>query len=121
MLPVMILTLVAVLEGVPILPGLLWASAAALLIASAWTSFRLQREVAVVRISSEFASAQTVSDVLNDARPRWQHVLDVRDYGSWAHVTIGLTPFEIDRAHWNDYDELITSLKRCSRPAQLRG
>lgn len=121
MLPVMILTLVGVLEGVQILPGLLWASGAALLIASAWTSFRLQRQVAVIRISSEFASAQTVSDVLNDVPPRWQQVLDVRDYGTWAHVTIGLTPFELDRAEWDQYYELISALKSCSRAAHPGG
>ncbi len=119
MLPVMILTLVAVLEDVQILPGLLWASGAALLTASAWTSFRLQREAAELLVSSETACVRTVWEVLNGVRAEWQQVLDVRDYGTWAHVTIGFASYEIDRERWVRYDELIAALKTCSRAARL--
>lgn len=119
MLPVMILTLVAVLEGVLIFPGLLWASGGALLTASAWTSFRLQREVAEIRISPDIVCVRTVWDVLNNARTEWAQVLDVRDYGTWAHVMIGFTSYEIDRDRWERYEDLVAGLKHCLRAAQL--
>lgn len=119
MLPVMILTLVAVLEGLRILPGFLWASGAALLIAAAWTSFRLQREVAEILISSDVACVQSVWEILNEARAECRQVLDVRDYGKWSHVTIGFTSYEIDRDRWDRYDELVAALKKCSRAALL--
>ena len=119
MLPVMILTLVAVLEGVQILPGLFWASGAALLVASAWTSFRLQREIAEIRVASDLACIRTVWEALNEPRAEWHQVLDVRDYGTWAHVTIGFASYELDRDRWSRYRELIEALKAGSRTARL--
>lgn len=120
MLPVMVLTLVAVLEGVRILPGVFWASGAALLVASAWTTFRLQRVVAEIRVTPEMASIRTVWEVMSD-EPHWKPVLAVRDYGSWADVTIGLASYEIERDRWENYDELIAALKSCWRAGHLPG
>lgn len=119
MLPVMILTLVAVLEGVQILPGLFWASGAALLVASAWTSFRLQRDVAEIRVGADLACVRTVWEILNEPRAEWQQVLDVRDYGTWAHVTVGYASYELDRERWSRYKEMVDALKACSRAARL--
>lgn len=119
MLPVMILTLVAVLEGVQILPGLLWASGAALVVASAWTSFRLQREVAEIRVASDMACIRTVWETLNEPLAEWHQVLDVRDYGTWAHVTVGFASYELDRERWNRYKDLIDALKASSLAAPL--
>ncbi len=119
MLPVMILTLVAVLEGARILPGLLWASGAALLVASMWTSFRLQREVAEISVRSDVACIRTVWEVLNEPRAEWHQVLDVRDYGTWAHVTVGYASYELDRGRWNQYTELVVALKASLRAGRL--
>lgn len=119
MLPVMILTLVAVLEGVQILPGLFWASGGALLVASAWTSFRLQREVAEIRVRSDLACVRTVWEVLNEPCAEWQQVLDVRDYGTWAHVTVGFASYELDRGRWNRYGEMVDALRVSARAARL--
>lgn len=115
MLPVMIITLVAVLEGVQILPGAFWAAAGALFVASTWTTFRIQSEVAEIRIGVDLVAVRTVWEILNNVDPQWEHILDVRDYGRWMHVTIGLGSYELDRKRWPQYDDLARVLRRRSR------
>lgn len=119
MLPVMILTLVAVLEGLQIFPGVIWGTAAAFVAASAWTSFRLHRELAEIRILSELACLRTVWDVLHDAPDEWRPVLDIRDYGSWALASVGDASYEIEREKWAEYKNMIAAFKRSARAAYL--
>jgi hypothetical protein len=108
----MIVTLVAVLEGMRILPGALWAAGVALLVASSWTTFRIQSDVAEIRVSGDAASVRTVWEILNDIDSPWEPILAVRDYGTWMHLTIGLTSYELDRHHWPLYDTLIRMLRK---------
>lgn len=117
MLPVMILTLVAVLEEATIIPGALWAAGGALFIASSWTTFRIQTEVAEIRVGLDFVAIRTVWETLNSIEPPLQQILDVRDYGKWMHVTIGLTTYELDRRRWPRYKELGMALKRSAGQA----
>lgn len=110
MLPVMIATLVAVLEGLPILPHSLWAAGAAGLLSAAWTSFNLRRRVAEIRIEGPWVQVRSVADVALQQTDPPKRVLDVRNYGSWAHLTVGLTSFELERAEWPAFDELVEAL-----------
>lgn len=110
MLPVMIGTLVAVLEGLPVLPYTFWAAAAAVLFATAWTSFNLRRRVAEIRIEGPWVQVRSIADVAVHRAEPAHRVLDVRNYGSWAHVTVGLTSFELERAKWPGFEELIDAL-----------
>ena len=110
MLPVMILTLVAVLEGIRVIPYALWAAAGALAVASFWTSYQLRSRVAEIRISDGFASVQTPWDLKRGLAPEWEPVLDVRDYGSWLHVTIGLSTYELERSDWPKFADLRDAL-----------
>lgn len=111
LLPVMVLTLVGVLEGVAIVPYVFWAAGAALLLAALWTSFQLRRRPAEIRIQDEWARVLSIRDVARDHTPAPERVWDVRDYGYWANVTIGLTSFELDRSRWPEYPSLIASLE----------
>jgi hypothetical protein len=106
----MILTLVAVLEGIRVVPFALWAAAGALGLASFWTSYQLRSRVAEIRISDGFASVQTPWDLKRGRALEWEPVLDVRDYGSWLHVTIGLSTFELERKDWPQFFELRDAL-----------
>ena len=114
MLPVMVLTLVAILEGVRVMPYVLWAAAAALAAASFWTSFRLRSIVAEVRVLDEFASVQSPWDLVRARKREWEPVLDVRDYGSWMHATIGLSSYEFERNDWPLYEDLARTLAAAS-------
>ena len=110
MLPVMILTLVAVLEGIRVIPYALWAAAGALAAASFWTSYQLRSRVAEIRISEGFASVQTPWDLKRGQAPEWEPVLDIRDYGSWLHATIGLSTYELERSDWPKFAHLKDAL-----------
>ena len=120
MLPVMIATLVGVLEGVQVLPGAFWAAGAAVALASVWTSFRLRGRIAEIRVDGEWVYVRSIDDVLAGSRRSGRKVLDVRPYGSWAYVTVGLTMFELDRECWPEFDRLIEALI-LSRGGSLRG
>lgn len=111
MLPVMILTLVGVLEGVQVMPYTFWAAGAALLAAALWTSFKLRRAPAEIRIADDWIRVLSVRDVARNRLPRAEPLLDVRDYGSFADATVGLASVEIERARWPHYEELIATLQ----------
>lgn len=107
----MIVTLVAVLEGIAVLPGAFWAAGAAIVVASVWTSFALRLRVAEIRVDGPWVQVRSVADVvLNQAEPP-QRVLDVRDYGSWADVTVGLTSYQLNGAVWPAFEELLDALE----------
>lgn len=110
LLPVMVLTLVGVLEGVTIIPYVFWAAGAALALAMIWTSFQLRRRPAEIRIEDGWARVRSVRDVAKGRTPASQRVWDIREYGSWAMVTIGLSSFDLDRSRWPDYHTLVAAL-----------
>lgn len=120
MLPVMIVTLVAVLEGMRILPGAVWAAGVALFIASFWTTFRIQSDVAEIRVDEDAASVRTVWEILNDVDAPPKPILAIRDYGTWMHLTVGLTNYELERSLWPRYDNLVRVL-RTSYAQRRRG
>lgn len=110
MLPVMILTLVGVLEGMPILPYALWAAGAAVALASAWTSFQMRRKLAEIVVDDEWVRTRSIWDVARGRSAPSMRVLDVRDYGSWALITVGLTSHTVERQDWSEYDSLVSAL-----------
>lgn len=112
LLPVMVITLVGVLEGVRVVPYALWAAGAALVVAALWTSFQQRRKLAEIRIQDGWAQSLSVRDVARGHRRRSQRVLDVKHYGSWAFVTIGLSSYELERARWPEFEELVAVLRQ---------
>lgn len=110
LLPVMIATLVAVLEEMAIVPYAFWAAGGAILLASIWTSFHLRRRIAEIRIRGPWVRIRSVADVAANRMESAHRVIDVRDYGAWADVTVGLASYELDRDTWPRYDDLVTSL-----------
>lgn len=110
MLPVMILTLVGVLEGVRVVPHVFWAAGAAVLLASAWTSFRLRSRIVEVQIDDGWVRVRSAWDVVHRRREPRRRLLEVRDYGSWADVTVGLASYELQREDWPEYERLVEVL-----------
>lgn len=112
MLPVMIVTVVAVLQGYPVIPYVWFGSGVALLLASLWTTFRLQRDLAEIHVHQAFAAVRSVWDVSQQTRElRWYRVLDLRDYRTWSLATIGLTSYEINWDEWPEYEQLKEALR----------
>jgi hypothetical protein len=114
-LPVMIAALFTVLEGRDVMPYVLWGLPAAIMVASAWTVFRLKREIAESRVADGFAVVRTIWESSDPRQPaEWLPVYDVRDYGKWMLVTIGLTAFDLERSNWPRYDDLRDALRRAN-------
>lgn len=112
MLPVMIVTLVAVLEGRRVLPALAAASVGALLLSSAWVHFQLRRTPAAIYVTDGYAAVRSVWHVLQGQRSGldWMPVLDVRERSSGVRATIGYESFALDEADWPDHGRLIDAL-----------
>lgn len=116
MLPVMVASLVAALEGLPLQPYVWWGFFGAIGLAVAWTRYRLDRTLAEIRVDDGVAAVLTVrACTQRDAAPAWEPVHDVRDYGRWTFVTIGLQSYEVEAADWPAYADLRDAL-RAARP-----
>ncbi len=121
LLPVMIATLVAALQGLPVHPYAWWGAGAALAVASGWTTFDLQRSPAEIHVSGPFAAVRSVwACARGEERPGWQSVLDLRDYGRWCFATIGLESYALDATDWPEFADLRDAL-RYARDASERG
>ena len=101
MLPVMIVTLVALLEGVFFLPYFLVASLAALGVASLWTHFALRSTPAAIQVKGDRAAVSTIWEVLQPfPHFDWRPVYDLRDHSEGLTVTIGYDYYLLYRANW---------------------
>lgn len=113
MLPVMIVTLVAVLEQQPVLPYLMWGFPGALALASLWTRFRLSRTPAEVHVRAGQAAVRSVHECLQTDPPLiWQRILEIRDGSSALFVTLGLDTYTFRHDEWPQHPELMKALKR---------
>lgn len=118
MLPLMVVTLVAVLEGDPVVPYLVWGFPAVLLLATLWTGFRLRRTVAEVHVAAESAALRTVWECLQEKTPPqeppqdWKPVVDLRKGRSSFSLALGDTVYELDDADWPELPALLRALQR---------
>lgn len=106
LLPVMIGALVGVLEGYRLGPYVWWACGAAFLLANGWTSFHLQTLPAELHLQDGYGALLTVWECAHRSPPEWHRILDMRDYGRWCFVTIGLSSFHLEGEDWEDFSEI---------------
>ena len=111
-LPVMILTLVEVLQGHYILPYLYAAFPAAFLVASAWTAYRIRTAPAEVAVAGPYAEVRTVRDVLSGRVPSpWRLVLEVRKSEDHLLLAVGESVYELSDDEWPDRLRLLRALQ----------
>ena len=110
-LPIMVLTLVDVLQGKDILPYLLFGFPAAVILASLWTAYRMRSAAAEVVIAGPYAEVRTVLDVLS-RKPRkpWRIVLDVRRSDDFIQLAVGESVFELPTSEWPEVGRLMQAL-----------
>lgn len=113
MLPVMIITLVALLEGVFFLPYFLIASLAALGVASLWTHFALRSTPAAIKIRGDQAAVSSIWEVLQpSAHLDWRPVYDLRDHSEGLTVTIGHDYYSLYQSDWPRLTSLADALEQ---------
>jgi hypothetical protein len=112
MLPVMIVTLVAVLEGRPLTLLHLLGFVAALIAAFVWTAYQLRARVVEIRIIGEAVTVRTMLDVALGRRPEnWYRLLDLRRTSGGFLIAIGDRLYEFDDADWPESPALLEALR----------
>lgn len=116
MLPVMIITLVAMLQGIPVLQVLYLGFPIAVVVAFIWTWIKLKNTVCEVLISgssvairSKYAAAHPIEGL------EWKRLIDVQTHGGGLRLTLGLEQFSLVSSEWEKW----TLLKQTLRIAQL--
>lgn len=113
MLPIMIVTLVALLEGVFFLPYFLLASMAALGVASLWTHFALRSTPAAIQVKEDRAAVSSIWEVLQSSpHLNWHPVYDLREHSEGLIVTIGHDYYSLRKANWPRLSSLADALEQ---------
>lgn len=110
--PVMLLTLAAALQGRFLAPYLYGGWPAAFLLAVVWTRLRLARTPAEVRVRSDAAALRTVLDCALGRPPRWQRVFDLRQAPASVEMALGRDAYELRHEDWPEHEALLTALRR---------
>lgn len=112
MLPIMILTLVEVLQGGDVLPYLYVGFPAAIILASLWTGFRMRSAPAEIVVSGPFAEVRTVLEVLSGTASRpWRIVLEVRKSADHIQLALGESVYDFAVSEWPDSGALLRGLQ----------
>ena len=115
LLPVMVVTLVAALEGAGLLPFLWGGFPGAIAAAMLWTRYRLAQTPAEIHVRGAEAALRTVTDVLRHGRLTWRPVLDLRKTQTTFVIALGRTHYELDDADWPDVRALLDALQRARK------
>jgi hypothetical protein len=112
MLPVMIGTLVAMLQGYSVVSVLYIGFPVALLVASFWTWIRLRSAVCEILISDGMIALKSVYDAAEPSRgQQWKLLIDMHTIPSGLSVTVGLEQFELKASEWPNWSELLDHLE----------
>jgi hypothetical protein len=109
----MIGALIAVLEGVPVLPFLTVGFPLALVLALAWTLFRVFGTIAEVHVRPGAAAVRTVSEVLRapSASPTWKPIFELRADATMLVLALGDATYELPRRQWPEADVMLNTLR----------
>jgi len=116
MLPVMIITLVAMLQGHPVLQVLYIGFPIAVVVAFIWTWISLKNIVCEILISgssvalrSKFAASSPTEGL------EWKRLLDIQPENDGLRLTVGLEQYSVFSAEWESW----SSLKQALMEAQV--
>lgn len=112
MIPVMLITLAAMLQGIPVLSALYVWSPIALVVAAIWTWIRTRDVIVEVHMTEDAVAVRSLLEAADPPAPlAWRRLLDARmEGGSKLILTLGHEEFRLLRADWSNADDLFTSL-----------
>lgn len=119
MLPLMVVTLVDVLQGGSVVAYIGFAYPLALLVATLVTGFLLRTRPAELHVTADAAAVRTVWECLTDAPYGFGPVVDLRQQRDGFVVTIGHTTFEERAADWPDATLLVETLTTARHAARF--
>lgn len=112
MMPVMLITLAAMLQGNPVLSALYVWFPVALAVAGAWTWIRVRDVIVEIHLTDDAVAVRSLMDAAEPQAPlSWRRLLDARvEGGTRLTVTLGHEEFRLFRSDWAHADDLFTSL-----------
>lgn len=112
MMPVMLITLAAMLQGNPVLSALYVWFPVALAVAAAWTWIRVRDVIVEIHISDDAVAVRSLLEAADPQAPlSWRRMLDARmDDGKKLVLTLGHEEFRLYRNEWSNADDLFTTL-----------
>jgi len=84
----------------------------AILLALAWTQFRLRRQIVEIRVHDGFAACISTYQVLLGQSVEWKPVYGVRITPEQIHVAIDRQSQTLQRSAWPEHETLIQALQR---------
>ena len=123
LIPVMIIATSYALTGRDPLSFAVTTAPVAILLALAWTQFRLRRQIVEIRVYDGFAACISTYQVLLGQSVEWKPVYGVRVTPEQIHVAIDRQSQTLQRSSWPEHETLIKALQRRQneqRPAPAR-
>lgn len=102
MLPVMIITLFAMLEGQQVLSAIYVGFPAAFLLASAWTWIRIRDIIVEIHVGQERIAVRSLFDAAAPEKDlHWSTLLDARREGNRIILQVGHEEFRLIEKDWD--------------------
>jgi len=117
-LPLMVLTVVAVLEARPVLRVLIWVCPIAMVGASLWTRAWLHSTVGAVLVRADAAAVLTFSELGRKGTPVWKRLTDVALDGETLSATIGREPYQFRSTDWPRLEVMADALSKARESAR---
>jgi len=122
MLPVMIGTLVAMLQGISVLSVLYIGFPVAALLAFGWTWIQLRTKVCEILVSDQKIAMRSVfSAAVPTEKHHWKLLIDMRRNGKGVTITVGLEEFNLEPEDWPMWQDLIGQLDEALHPSNAQG
>ncbi|MDA1027996.1 MAG: hypothetical protein O3B41_02945 [Bacteroidetes bacterium] len=116
MLPLMIGTLVSMLQGFSVLSVLYIGFPIALGVSFFWTWLRLRSQIGEILISDEKVAFRSVFGASSPSDgPEWKLLIDLRPMASGLTVTVGLEEFVLTSSDWPNWSILLNHLQTAYR------
>lgn len=110
LLPLMIATLIAALQGYPILGFLYYGFPSAMLLAWLWTWHVVRTTLATIYVRQDAVATQTVWQAAAHLAPDWEQLFDVRRAKHDVTLTIGLRSYDLNLREWSNAETLMQAL-----------
>jgi len=112
LIPVMIVATSYALTGRDPLAFAVTTAPVAILLALAWTQFKLRRQIVEIRVYDGFAACISTYQVLLGQSVEWKKVYGVRITPEQIHVAIDRQSQTLQRSAWSEHETLVKALRQ---------
>ena len=115
MLPVMVTSLVAMLQGYPVLAFLYAGFPIALILSMMWTWIQVRNRICEIHLANQKIALRSLFSASDPVDPlHWKGLLHVEKVGDRINVTAGLENYSIVAEEWPNWSVLVQQLHHYS-------